>query len=47
MTKRDDRLKDLDVRLADMPCRAVTPPDEDDGKDTCPKRDPEPGGIRN
>ncbi len=46
MAKQDDRLKDLDVRLDDISCRAITPPDDDD-ENHCPKHDPEPGGVRN
>ena len=47
MTKRDDSLRDLEVRLDDIPCRVLTPPDEDDGDEECPKKDPGPGGMRN
>ena len=46
MKKNRDRLDELNVNLTDMTTRVVTPPDEDEGDTTCPKKDPGPGGIQ-
>lgn len=46
MSKRNDRLNELDVNLVELESRVVTPPDkDDDGKDQCPKQSPDPGGV--